>query len=282
MSRSSARSPSTSASSGISWASRRREADRLGAQLVAHEVLAARRGVALVEDQVDDGEHGAEPVRQLGVAGDAVGDVGVADLALGPDQPLRHRRLRHEEGAGDLVGLQTSEQAQRQRDLDVRRQRRVAAREDQPQAVVLHGSDRFGWFVALVDERGLGVSVMAGCLAPEPVDGTVAGRRRDPRTGVRRQSGLGPALRRHDERFLDRLFGDVDVAEETDQRRDRTSGLVPEDAAELRIVQCWHDWSRRRVPCRDRPGKGGPRPRPCTRPSPSPPTPARRRDRRPR
>ena len=85
-----------------------------------------------------------------------------------------------------------------------------------------------------------------------------------------------------DERLLDRLFGDVDVAEETDQRRDRTSGLVPEDAAELRIVQCWHDWSRRRVPCRDRPGKGGPRPGPCTPPSPSPPTPARRRDRRPR
>ena len=39
------------------------EADRFGAQLVPHEVLAAGRGVALVEDQVDDREHGAEPVR---------------------------------------------------------------------------------------------------------------------------------------------------------------------------------------------------------------------------
>ena len=168
------------------------------------------------------------------------------------------------------------------RDLDVRGQRRVAAREDQPQPVVLHGPDRFGWFVALVEERRLGVSVMAGCLTPEPVDGTVAGRRRDPRTGVRRQSGLRPPLRRHDERLLDRLFGDVDVAEETDQGRRPHVRTRPGRCGRAPNRPGWHDWARRRVPCRDRPGTGGPRPGPCTRPSPSPPTPARRRGRRPR
>ncbi|KUO15622.1 hypothetical protein AQJ91_40640 [Streptomyces dysideae] len=42
--------------------------------------------VPRVEDQVDDGQDALEPVRQVGVAGHAVRDAGVADLGLGADQ----------------------------------------------------------------------------------------------------------------------------------------------------------------------------------------------------
>ena len=41
--------------------------------------------------------------------------------------------------------------------------------------------------------------------------------------------GRRPPLERDDERVLDRLFGDVDVAEEADQGGDGTTGLLPED-----------------------------------------------------
>ena len=81
------------------------EADRLDAQVGAHQGVATRRRVALVEHEVDDSEHGTEPVGQLGVVGDPIGDVGGADLLLRPHQALRHRRLGHEECPGDLVGL---------------------------------------------------------------------------------------------------------------------------------------------------------------------------------
>ena len=81
-----------------------------------------RRGVALAEDQVDHGEH-ARRRSGRSASRDAVRDARVADLRLGARQPLRHRRLRHQEGARDLGGGQAAEQAQGQRDARRRRQR---------------------------------------------------------------------------------------------------------------------------------------------------------------
>ena len=68
---------------------------------------------------------------------DAVRDARVADLALGPHEALRHRRLGHEERPCDLGRGEPDKRAQRERDLCLARQRGMAAREDQPQAVVL-------------------------------------------------------------------------------------------------------------------------------------------------
>ena len=78
------------------------EADRLRAQLGAHQAVAGAGRVALVEDEVDDGEDAGEAIGDLGVVGDAVGDPRRRDLALGAHQALGHRRLGHEEGARDL------------------------------------------------------------------------------------------------------------------------------------------------------------------------------------
>ena len=135
---------------------------RLLAEVVADEVAVAAGGpVTLVVDQVQHRQHGVHAGRQLGVGGHPVRDVGVADLLLGPHDALGHRRLGHEEGVGDLGRLEPAEQAQRERDLGRRGQRRVAAREDQAQPVVVHGSLRRCRLVALVEAGGLGVSVMA-------------------------------------------------------------------------------------------------------------------------
>ena len=157
----SASSPITSGSSGMSSASRRakRTPPRTGRSRTSD--VAAARGVPLVVDQVEDGEHGTQPVRQLSRLGHAVGDLSVADLALRPHDPLRHRRLGHEERTRDLLGLQAAEQAQRQRHLRARRQRRVAAREDHPQAVVAHGAHLLDRLVLRVQEHGLRLPVVA-------------------------------------------------------------------------------------------------------------------------
>ena len=66
------------------------------------------------------------------------GDAGVADLALGPDEPLRHGRLGHEEGPGDLGRRHAGQRAQGQRHLRLEGQRRVAAGEHQAEPVVGH------------------------------------------------------------------------------------------------------------------------------------------------
>ena len=116
------------------------QADGLIAQALAHEVGAGGGRVALVEQQVQHAEHRRGALGQQVVGRDPVGDAGVADLALGPHQALRHGRLGDEEGAGDLCRGQAGEGAQRERDPRLERQRRVAAGEDQPQPVVRHSA----------------------------------------------------------------------------------------------------------------------------------------------
>jgi hypothetical protein len=69
------------------------EPDRLRAQLAADEPVALGGVVALVEDQVDDGEHAAEAVGQDVVGRHAVGDARRGDLALRAHDPLAHRGL---------------------------------------------------------------------------------------------------------------------------------------------------------------------------------------------
>ena len=77
-----------------------------------------------VEDPQDDGE----------VAGPV--EAAALQRALGPADPLRHRRLRHVEGVGDLAGGEAADGAQGQRHLRGGREVGVAAAEEQEERVV--------------------------------------------------------------------------------------------------------------------------------------------------
>ena len=73
--------------------------------------------VALIEDQVNDGENGVETLAEQVNRWHAKRDCRSFDLSLGPHQPLRHRALRYQEGTGDLVGAEPPEGAQGERNL---------------------------------------------------------------------------------------------------------------------------------------------------------------------
>jgi hypothetical protein len=119
----------------------------------------------------------------------------------------------------------------------------MAAREDQPQPIVGDRHVRLPVAVAAGSD-GLELRLdrevarkLVGLLAqPAPptqtVDRTVARGRRDPRPGVRRYAAIGPDLERGDEGFLDRFLSEVEVAEDADQRCDRASLLLAEDAVD--------------------------------------------------
>ncbi len=237
----SASSPAASGSSGSSETTSR--ARRIASPLSSRRIerVARRRRVALVEHEVEDPQHAVEALRQQLAGRHPVRDAGVADLALGPDEALRERRLWDEERAGDLGRRQAAERPQRQRDPTLQRQRRVTAREDQAKAIVgdrhvVVGSDvRLDGRQVRLDHgvaRELLGLVTQPAAPAEPVDRPVAGGRRDPRAGVVRDAPLGPDLQGGDERVLDRLLGEVEVAEDADERRDRPSLLLPEQAVD--------------------------------------------------
>ena len=77
--------------------------------------------------------------------------------------------------------------------------------------------------------------------AAQPVDRPVARGRRDPRPGVGGHAAVRPGLERGDERVLDGLLGEVEVAEDADQRRDRPALLLAEQAVDDLVR-----WSGRR------------------------------------
>ncbi|MNG16268.1 hypothetical protein D3C84_1001640 [compost metagenome] len=67
-----------------------------------------------------------------------IGNFRVTDLRLGAHDALGDGGRCREKGPGDFFRGQVADFAQRQRHLGVRRQCRVTASEDQPQAIVLH------------------------------------------------------------------------------------------------------------------------------------------------
>ena len=203
-----------------------RQPDRLSAQL---RVL--RAGVV---DQVDDGQHRRQAGGQLVIVRHAVRDPGRLDLALGPHEPLGHRRLGHQERSRDLLGREPAEQPQRERHLGFRSERRVAAREDETQPVVLHGSSllRRARVVVVREQRHVREQLAAARLAAQAIDGEIARGRRDPATRVGRQPVARPAAQGDRVRILHGVLGDVDVAEDADQRGDRATGRLAEDPAD--------------------------------------------------
>jgi hypothetical protein len=114
----------------------------------------------------------------------------------------------------------------------------MAAREDQPQSIVGDGHlvlrqvvPRVGGRQVRLDRRlaaeQLGL-VAQSSVATESIERPVARRRGDPRRGMVRDPAHGPRIERGDERVLDRLLGEIEVAEDADERRDRPTLLLAE------------------------------------------------------
>ena len=135
--------PAASPSSGTRRDEQPGEADRLGREVRPLEVVARTRGVALVEDQVQDVQD-RRPSRS--VRSSAGGSANPSSLCL----MLALARLIRwpivvsgtRNADCDLGRRQAADGPQRQRDLGRLGQRRVAAQEEEGQRVVLLGGDR--------------------------------------------------------------------------------------------------------------------------------------------
>ena len=112
-------------------------------------------------------------------------------------------------------------------------ERRVAAREDQLQPLVLEGRlvHRVLRCLRHLEQPRLG---RQRPVAPDAVDGPVARRGHEPHRRVVGDAVARPALRRDGERLLGGLLGEVEVAEEADQGSEDASPLVAEGLLEDR------------------------------------------------
>ena len=202
--------------------------DGLRRQFVPRQRRAGRGRVALVEHEIDDPQHGVEPLRQFARRRHLIRNARVADLGLGADDALRQRRRRREKRPRDLLGRQAADLAQREGHLRVGRERRVAAREDETQPIVFD--------TLLVRPRRVVDDGHVGLLArfverlearepPDAVDALEASGRHQPRARIGGNAVPRPLLERRPERLVHRFLGAVEVTEEADQRRQHAPGL---------------------------------------------------------
>src|SRR5262245_13011122 len=115
----------------------------------------------------------------------------------------------------------------------------MAAGEDQPQHVVAETIlVRCGRGQDVGRELRLDLEIaLFGAepdLTPDPVDRLVAADIDQPRARIFRR--LGPLLDRRRKGLLQRLFGEFEVADETDQRRQNAARLVTEYALDFAVA----------------------------------------------
>ena len=198
------------------------EADRLFAEVGSHQLVAGGGDVALGVDEVQDVQDAAEPFGQVLVGGHAVGDAGRLHLALGPHEPLVHRRLGGEEGPGDLGHLEAADGAEGEGHPGIEGEGGVTAREEQAEPVV---GDAAAVVAVLVGWRGVvvvahecfevlegGLVGGAGAAAAEGVDRPPSGDGRQPAAGPGGDAAGRPLRRRGGEGVGDGFLGEADVA----------------------------------------------------------------------
>ena len=200
------------------------------AQRLVRRGRAVRASVPLREQQVDGRRDTVQPVRQLGGIRHPVRNVGSADLLLGPRQPLGHRLLGHEQRAPDLRGGQPAQRVQRQRDLCLDGQRRMAAGEHEAQLVVAQHLRRLvGW---TGQGHRVGLLSRTGGLAAGDVDRAPARGERQPGPWLRWDTRARPGVQRPQDGVLHGVLGELQVARVPDERGQHAPALVAHEADE--------------------------------------------------
>lgn len=200
------------------------EGDRLRREVAAGGLAAGAGQVSLVEHEVDDGQYSGQPFAKLVWVGDRDPRLGLVQGLASAQQPLGHRRLGDEERLGDLPRGQPAHRSQGERDLGVPRKGRVAAGERQAEQLIVGTAVAGRGHVpagAGATPTGMAGSVRdreqcqlpgTGRLPADPVQRLAARGGHEPAAGVGGGTFPRPVLGRRDQRVLQGVLGEPDIA----------------------------------------------------------------------
>ena len=158
---------------------------------------------------------------------------------LGAHDALGDGRLRHQERARDLLGRQTAEQAQRERNARLGREHRMAGHEHEAQQVVADvvvegGIEIRRGPISFRLELAAELLVFSlDQLGPaQPVDRAMLRSGHEPGARVVGDARDRPPLERDDKRILRKLLGNTDVAHDPREAGDEPRLLDPPDCVD--------------------------------------------------
>src|SRR5271165_116376 len=206
--------------------------------------IGAQRGVALVENQIQDRQDGIEPSGKFAFFRHLKPQV--ANLALAAHQTLRDGRFLRQESAGNLRYTEAGHGLQCQSDLRLGRKLRMTAQKNQRELVV---SQRVLGRLArgqIETAPQLSFFLRQPRFAPDAIDRPVLGNLNQPGGWIARNSGKRPRFERLEQRVLHHLLRQVQVpgAENADQRGDHPPRLVAEQMVYDLVRALTHSTSR--------------------------------------
>ena len=194
------------------------EPQRLLAQVVPDDGAGAVRGMSLGEGEVDGAQHRRQAGWPFARVGHAQPDARVADLPLGPHDPLSDSGFGQQQQPRDGRRGHPAYHAQGEGHPRCRVQRRVAAREQQRQLVVAGDAAavraRRGPFL-----HGFALLARTGALATQVIQRAAPRDRDDPAPGIGRQAITRPLLHSRRARLLHAVLCQRQVAGELGHRR---------------------------------------------------------------
>ena len=216
------------------------EAQRLALEVDVDERVAGGARVAGGEGEVDDVPHRVQARHGVLLRRRGEGSLARPDRRLGPADPLRHRRLGHEEAGRDLCGRQAGSVPQGERHPGGIGQVGVGAEHRHPQGVVIdrrpvdEASGVADGGPAPFEQRcgGAGLALLpalTGTRGALGVDEPAGGHPDEPRLGVVGPALARPLLRRGEQRLLDRVLAGPEVAAAPQQGGEDVSGVLPPD-----------------------------------------------------
>ena len=172
----------------------------------------------------------------------------LGECPFGADDTLSDGRFWDEEGAGDLVGGQTSEQAEGERNPRLGREHGMTGDEHQAQQIVANVvvKSRFEVFHLVLAGTDLAcpnllndvlateffVLALETRVAAEVIDGTMLGGGHQPGARVVGDARLRPLFERGDESVLRQVLGHADIAHDPRQPGDEPGRLDPPDGVD--------------------------------------------------
>ena len=222
------------------------QTEGLLAQRRSDPVLARCRGIALVEDEIDHLEDGAEARNARGAARDLEPDMRLGEGPFRADDPLRDRRDRNEEGPRDFLGRQPAKDAQGEGDPCFLRKDRMAGHKYQaqqivPELIVGRRVEVRSSLQALDIASDLFMLALERLATPDHVDSAVFGGSHEPRARPVRHTRGRPLLECGDQGVLCKLLGSPDVADDASQPGDQPGRLDPPDRFDraIRFGSCF-------------------------------------------
>ena len=196
-----------------------REVERATREFGLGEAVSKGSGVPGREKQVDHREHTRQTAGEFPLLRHPIGDAGSGDLLLGAGHAGRHRRQWHYKQPGDGGGVQTADQAKRERNPRLKRNRRMATGENEPQSIVRNILHRVVVGFALRHYQQWQLAG-EGRFAPLPIDHLSPGGGDQPGGWTVRNAVALPRFERGEEGILRGILGQVEIARGADERPD--------------------------------------------------------------